>query len=68
MGPDLAGMGREILNSPNRPMDAALKLGIEGPFCDVPPQGFGTKPSSWQVGLEVPGKVCDLLGLGRAKV
>jgi len=43
-------------------MDAALKLGVDGPFRNVPPQfgywlgtrakrGFGTKPSTWQVGL-----------------
>ncbi|HEY4985967.1 MAG TPA: NADH:flavin oxidoreductase/NADH oxidase [Bradyrhizobium sp.] len=59
---DLIAVGREILNNPNWPMDAALKLGVEGPFRDVPPQfgywlgtrakrGFGTKPSTWQVGL-----------------
>jgi hypothetical protein len=42
-----------------------LKLGVEGPFRNVPPQfgywlggtrakrGFGTKPSTWQAGLEV---------------
>ena len=61
---DLIAVGREILNNPNWPMDAALKLGIEGPFRHVPPQfgywlgtrakrGFGTQPSTWQVGLEV---------------
>jgi 2,4-dienoyl-CoA reductase-like NADH-dependent reductase (Old Yellow Enzyme family) len=61
---DLIAVGREILNNPNWPMDAALKLGIEGPFRNVPPQfgywlgtrakrGFGTQPSTWQVGLEV---------------
>jgi 2,4-dienoyl-CoA reductase-like NADH-dependent reductase (Old Yellow Enzyme family) len=60
---DLIAVGREILNNPNWPMDAALKLGIEAPFRNVPPQfgywlgarakrGFGTKPSTWQVGLE----------------
>jgi 2,4-dienoyl-CoA reductase-like NADH-dependent reductase (Old Yellow Enzyme family) len=60
---DLIAVGREILNNPNWPMDAALKLGVEGPFRDVPPQfgywlgarakrGFGTRPSTWQVGLE----------------
>jgi tRNA-dihydrouridine synthase len=59
---DLIAVGREILNNPNWSMDAALKLGVEGPFRDVPPQfgywlgtrakrGFGTKPSTWQVGL-----------------
>ena len=60
---DLIAVGREILNNPNWPMDAALKLGIEGPFRNVPPQfgywlgtrakrGFGTQPSTFQVGLE----------------
>ena len=37
---DLIAVGREILNNPNWPMDAALKLGAEGPFRTVPPQ-FG---------------------------
>ncbi len=65
---DLIAVGREILNNPNWPMDAALKLGVEGPFRNVPPQfgywlgtrakrGFGTKPSTWQSGLHDPGKV-----------
>jgi hypothetical protein len=65
---DLIAVGREILNNPNWPMDAALKLGVEGPFRDVPLQfgywlrtrakrGFGTKPSTWQVGLEGSGKI-----------
>src|SRR5579862_8751577 len=60
---DLIAVGREILNNPNWPMDAALKLGVDGPFRQVPPQfgwwlgtrakrGFGTKPSTWQVGLQ----------------
>jgi 2,4-dienoyl-CoA reductase-like NADH-dependent reductase (Old Yellow Enzyme family) len=60
---DLIAVGREILNNPNWPMDAALKLGVDGPFRNVPPQfgywlgtrakrGFGTQPSTWQVGLE----------------
>jgi 2,4-dienoyl-CoA reductase-like NADH-dependent reductase (Old Yellow Enzyme family) len=60
---DLIAVGREILNNPNWPMDAALKLGVEGPFRQVPPQfgywlgtrarrGFGTKPSTWQAGLQ----------------
>src|SRR5262249_55719460 len=59
---DLIAVGREILNNPNWPMDAALKLGVEGPFRNVPPQfgywlgsrpkrGFGTQPSTWQNGL-----------------
>ncbi len=50
---DLIAIGREILNNPNWPMDAALKLGVDGPFRNVPPQfgwwlgtrakrGFGT--------------------------
>jgi 2,4-dienoyl-CoA reductase-like NADH-dependent reductase (Old Yellow Enzyme family) len=65
---DLVAIGREILNNPNWPMDAALKLGVEGPFGNVPPQfgywlstrakrGFGTRPSTWQVGLEETRKV-----------
>ena len=59
---DLIAVGREILNNPNWPMDAALKLGEEGPFRNVPPQfgywlgtrakrGFGTQPSTWRSGL-----------------
>ena len=59
---DLIAVGREILNNPNWPMDAALKLGVDGPFRNVPPQfgywlgtrakrGFGTQPSTWQNGL-----------------
>src|ERR1700716_3742817 len=65
---DLIAVGREILNNPNWPMDAALKLGVDGPFRNVPPQfgywlgtrakrGFGTKPSTWQNGLNETGKV-----------
>jgi 2,4-dienoyl-CoA reductase-like NADH-dependent reductase (Old Yellow Enzyme family) len=60
---DLIAVGREILNNPNWPMDAALKLGADGPFRNAPPQfgywlgtrakrGFGTQPSTWQVGLQ----------------
>lgn len=63
---DLIAVGREILNNPNWPMDAAQKLGIEGPFRNVPPQfgywlgvrakrGFGTQPSTWQQGLSSTG-------------
>jgi len=59
---DLIAVGREILNNSNWPMDAAQKLGVEGPFRNVPPQfgywlgsrakrGFGTPPSTWQNGL-----------------
>ena len=65
---DLIAVGREILNNPNWPMDAALKLGAKEVFRNVPPQfgywlgvrarrGFGTKPSTWQVGLEETRKV-----------
>ena len=65
---DLIAIGREILNNPNWPMDAALKLGVDGPFRHVPPQfgywlgtrakrGFGTQPSTWQSGLNSPGGV-----------
>jgi 2,4-dienoyl-CoA reductase-like NADH-dependent reductase (Old Yellow Enzyme family) len=63
---DLIAVGREILNNPNWPMDAALKLGVEAPFRNVPPQfgywlgtrakrGFGTNPSTWQSGLQEQG-------------
>ena len=63
---DLIAVGREILNNPNWPMDAALKLGADGPFRNVPPQfgywlgtrakrGFGTHPSTRQVGLQPSG-------------
>jgi len=63
---DLIAVGREILNNPNWPMDAALKLGVEGSFRSVPPQfgwwlgtrakrGFGTLPSTWQKGLGYEG-------------
>ena len=59
--PDLIAVGREILNNPNWPMDAAAKLGVEGPFRNVPPQfgywlgtrakrGFGTRPRPGKVG------------------
>lgn len=34
---DLIAVGREILNNPKGPMDAALKLGVAAPFRDVPP-------------------------------
>jgi 2,4-dienoyl-CoA reductase-like NADH-dependent reductase (Old Yellow Enzyme family) len=65
---DLIAVGREILNNPNWPMDAALKLGAAAVFRNVPPQfgywlgvrarrGFGTKPSTWQIGLEETRKV-----------
>src|SRR4029079_18444174 len=60
---DLIAGGREILNNPNWPMDAAQKLGVEGPFRNVPPQfgywlgtrakrGVGTPPRTSQAGLD----------------
>ncbi len=62
---DLIAVGREIMSNPNWPMDAAHKLGVDGPFRHVPPQfgywlgnrakrGFGTQPSTWQQGLNAP--------------
>jgi hypothetical protein len=47
----------------NRPVDAAPKLSVDGPFRNVPPQfgywlgtrarrGFGTRPSRLQNGLD----------------
>src|SRR5258708_1316391 len=70
---DLIAIGREILNNPNWPMDAALKLGVEGPFRNVPPQFcywlgtrvkrcFGTKPSTWHSGLIGTRKVLAAFG------
>jgi len=54
---DLIAVGREILNNPNWPMDAALKLGVPprfGYWLGVRARrGFGTGPSPWQVSLEV---------------
>jgi len=49
-------------------METALKLGVEGPHRNVPPQfgywlgtrakrGFGASPSTWQNGLNDTGKV-----------
>ncbi|RYZ13222.1 MAG: NADH:flavin oxidoreductase/NADH oxidase [Comamonadaceae bacterium] len=60
---DLIGVGREILNNPNWPMDAAEKMGLESAFSEVPAQfgywlakrarrDFGCRPSTWQPGLE----------------
>jgi 2,4-dienoyl-CoA reductase-like NADH-dependent reductase (Old Yellow Enzyme family) len=50
---DLITPGREILNNPNWPMDAALKLGVEGPFRNVSPQflaiGWAPVPSAGSV-------------------
>jgi hypothetical protein len=65
---DLIAVGREILNNPRWPMHAASKLGVEGPYRNVPPQfgnwlgarakrGFGTRPSTWLNGLHEAGKV-----------
>ncbi len=60
---DLIAIGREMLNNPNWPMDAASKLGIENPFSMVPPlyqfflgkraeADFGGHSSTWQVGID----------------
>lgn len=59
---DLVAIGREMLNNPNWPLDAAQKLGCDPDFTHAPPQsgiwlarrnrrGFGSQPSTWQVGL-----------------
>jgi 2,4-dienoyl-CoA reductase-like NADH-dependent reductase (Old Yellow Enzyme family) len=59
---DLVAIGRELLNNPNWPMDAAQKMGVDPGYNGVPPQfgywlakrakrGFGCKPSTWQSGL-----------------
>ncbi|MSP96604.1 MAG: NADH:flavin oxidoreductase/NADH oxidase [Betaproteobacteria bacterium] len=58
---DLVALGRELLHSPNWPVDAAQKLGIESPFAQISPvygywlekrarSNFGN-PSTWQRGL-----------------
>jgi hypothetical protein len=58
----------DCFNNPNSPMETALKLGVEGPYRNVPPQfgywlgtrakrGFGGSPSTWQNGLNDTGKV-----------
>ncbi|MEL0020354.1 MAG: NADH:flavin oxidoreductase/NADH oxidase [Rickettsiales bacterium] len=60
---DLVAIGREMLNNPNWPMDAATKLGIDDPYSMVPPlysfylekrteADFGGKPSTWRSGIE----------------
>ena len=60
---DLVAIGREMLNNPNWPMDAATKLGIDEPYAMVPPlygfylekraqADFGGKPSTWRTGIE----------------
>ena len=60
---DLVAIGREMLNNPNWPMDAATKLGIDSPYSMVPPlygfylekrseADFGGKPSTWRAGIE----------------
>ena len=64
---DLVALGRELLNNPNWPMDAATKLGIDDPFSMVPPlygfylekrveADFGGRPSTWRTGIEAPWK------------
>ncbi|MDA0239238.1 MAG: NADH:flavin oxidoreductase/NADH oxidase [Proteobacteria bacterium] len=60
---DLVALGREMLNNPNWPMDAATKLGIDDPYSMVPPlysfylqkrmqADFGGRPSTWREGIE----------------
>lgn len=60
---DLVAIGREMLNNPNWPMDAATKLGIDDPYSMVPPlygfylekrteADFGGRPSTWRDGIE----------------
>jgi 2,4-dienoyl-CoA reductase-like NADH-dependent reductase (Old Yellow Enzyme family) len=60
---DLVAIGREMLNNPNWPMDAATKLGIADAYSMVPPlygfylekraqADFGGRPSTWRAGIE----------------
>jgi len=59
---DLVALGRELLENPNWPLDAAEKLGLEKPYATVPANhgywlekraqvGFGGKTSTWQRGI-----------------
>jgi 2,4-dienoyl-CoA reductase-like NADH-dependent reductase (Old Yellow Enzyme family) len=59
---DLVALGRELLQNPNWPLDAAEKLGIPAPYETVPENygfwlakraraGFGGKSSTWQNGI-----------------
>ena len=59
---DLVAIGREFLQNPNWPVDAAEKLGVAKAFQTVPEPygywldkrasaGFGGRPSTWQNGI-----------------
>jgi 2,4-dienoyl-CoA reductase-like NADH-dependent reductase (Old Yellow Enzyme family) len=59
---DLVAIGREFLQNPNWPVDAAEKLGVTKAFETVPEPygywldkraaaGFGGRPSTWQNGI-----------------
>jgi 2,4-dienoyl-CoA reductase-like NADH-dependent reductase (Old Yellow Enzyme family) len=59
---DLVAIGREFLQNPNWPVDAAEKLGVATAFKTVPAPygywldkrasaGFGGRPSTWQNGI-----------------
>ena len=61
---DLIAVGREILNNPNWPMDAAQKLGVDAKFESVPsPQAYwlakraqsvkSVQPSTYRKGMKV---------------
>jgi 2,4-dienoyl-CoA reductase-like NADH-dependent reductase (Old Yellow Enzyme family) len=60
---DLVAIGREFLQNPNWPVDAAEKLGVQNAFETVPSPygywlekrasaGFGGRPSTWQSGIK----------------
>jgi 2,4-dienoyl-CoA reductase-like NADH-dependent reductase (Old Yellow Enzyme family) len=60
---DLVAIGREFLQNPNWPVDAAEKLGVPNAFGTVPSAygywlekrasaGFGGKPSTWQSSIK----------------
>ena len=70
---DLIAVGREILNNPNWPMDAALKLGVEGPFrtsrrssavgsAPAPSAVSAHSPRPGRTASKIPERCCDFAG------
>jgi 2,4-dienoyl-CoA reductase-like NADH-dependent reductase (Old Yellow Enzyme family) len=62
-GADLVALGREFMVNPNWPLDAALKLGVDAPYAQLPPvfghylarrqRAFaGLRNSTWQKSIE----------------
>jgi hypothetical protein len=64
-------MGREILNRSNPPTGRRLEIGQQRSiwlFWNRRKPRFGTRSSTLTVGLEIPGKISDVFGLGRTGV